>query len=243
MRRSWMTLLLLLGVLTWLAAGCEDNDDDGDDDVADDDTGDDDTGDDDSAGDDDTGDDDTGGDDDVDPDSIIGLVYHLDLGGETFNYTEPPGAGGVLAMFLPDTEGVIFTATTIDEGTGALELMLGSGRVSNPDDDPETWEWLQIDTPTTTAPGTWANPNFEGGPTELNMAAGESTAWLGDTIFGGVYAADGSELSGVYLEALVDMVPFDVMLGFDPGTLCATIEGIAQVPCITCPPEIPCITM
>jgi len=234
-----MTLILFMGALAWLSLGCEDDGDDdaADDDAADDDTGDDDTGDDDT-GDDDTGDDDSA-DDDVDPETVIGQVYLLDLGGDSFNYTEPPGAGGVLATFLPDTEGVIFTATAIDEDAGTLELRLGSARVSNPEDDPEIWEWVQIATPTTTTPGTWANPAFEGGPTELNMAAGESTAWLGDTIFGGLYAADASEINGVYLEALVDMVPFDLMLGFDPGTLCATIENLAQVPCVTCPPESP----
>ena len=203
-----------------------------DDDVADDD-------DDDVADDDDAGDDDTS--DDIDASTVVGLTYMLDIGNGGFTFTEPAGIGAVLGLFLgqlPEDQGIIFTAESIDQGAGTVDILIGSGLVSNPNDDPANWIWEQSNGSTTDADGTWINPSFGAGPADMVFDAGAGVVWLGDVLFGGTYAADGSQVNDSSLAGLMDTIPFDEMLGFDPGGLCATLGGLS-IPCETCPPASP----
>ncbi len=233
MTRSWTWMAVLLAALTWSVTGCPDGGDD--DDAVDDD--------DDAVDDDTADDDDSASEDEVDPEVVIGLSYWLDFVGGGFEYTEPTAsAGTILGMFMPEDQGVVFSPQSFDDGAGTVELLIGSMLVTNyegNEDDPSVWEWAQTDSPTTITTGSWANPAFSGGPTNLEMAAGGTTAWLGDVVFSGQFVADGSEVADVSLEALVDMVPFDEMLGMNPGDLCAMLESMSQIPCETCPPESP----
>ncbi len=206
--------------------------DDDDDNVADDD-------DDDVADDDDAGDDDTS--DDLDPSTVEGLTYLFDIANGGFTFTEPAGIGAVIGMFLgqlPEDQGIIFGAEDIDPGAGTIDLLLSSGLVTNPNDNPANWIWAQSDATTTDASGTWSNPSFDAGPADMVFDSGSGTIWLGDVMFGGRYATDGSTVSNARLEGLMDTIPFDEMLGFDPGGLCDTLDGLS-IPCETCPASSP----
>ena len=242
-------ILSLLATTTLLLWGCPssyDVDDDdvadddladddvADDDAADDDTGDDDTGDDDT-GDDDTGDDDTGDDDTVDAASLEGLVYWLQLGTGGFTYVEPAGIEAIFGGLLPEDEGMLLSPLTIDEGAGLVDVLIGSGGVIDPELPEAQWEWEQFDNPTTHLVGTWNNPRFSGGPIDLTITAAGVDIWLGDAIFSGRFNVDGTEIQEVGLEGIVDVVAFDLLLGFDPGTLCDTLAGLG-ITCVTCPP-------
>jgi len=215
------------------------DDDASDDDVADDDASDDDVADDDVA-DDDAGDDDTGG-TGVDPATMEGLTYLLDIGGGTFTFTEPAGIGTVISLFLgqlPETEGIIYTADEIDEGAGTVHVLISSGSVTNPDNDPSTWVWEQNTGPTTDTNGTWNNPAFEAGPADMNFDAGGVDVWIGDVEFGGAYLPDGSAMVNVQLGGMIDTVAFDDMLGQNPGLICTTLGGFG-ITCVTCPATSP----
>ncbi len=235
----WMWLCTLCAALLW-AAGCPEEQDD--DDASDDDTGDDDTGDDDS-GDDDTGDDDTGdddsGDDDtatVDPAEMLGNAYLLDLGQGGFQYT--PDVGTALGILLPQESGVAFSATAIDEGAGSIDLLIGSVMVEDPELDPSKWVWVQANTDTTTTTGSWYNPGFDGGPTDISMDFQGAPVWINQLVFGGSYLADGTMIVDTELEGMVDLAGFDEMLGADPGMICGVLEA-TQIYCETCPAGSP----
>jgi len=240
-------LLSLLAAASLLLWGCPSGDDDDDvtdddvtdDDVADDDTGDDDTGDDDTGdddtGDDDTGDDDTGDDDTVDTTSLEGQVYWLQLGTGGFTYVEPAGIEAIIGSLLPEDEGMLVSPLTFDEGAGVVDVLIGSGGVIDPELPEAQWEWEQYGNPTLHIVAAWNNPTFSGGPIDMTISAGGVDIWLGDAIFGGRFAVDGTEIVEVGLEGMVDVVAFDLLLGFNPGTLCDTLAG-AGIDCVTCPP-------
>jgi len=258
--RNWLdgiSIWVLCGALA-LFLGCTDDasdddvadddvsedDDAADDDAADDDAADDDVADDDAAdddvADDDAGDDDTGG-SGVTEAAMEGLVYLLDIGGGTFTFTEPAGIGTVISLFLgqlPETQGIIYTADQIDAGAGTVHVLISSGSVTNPDDDPATWVWEQNAGPTTDTSGTWNNPSFEAGPADMTFDAGGVDVWLGDVVFGGTYLQDGSSMVDVSLGGMIDTVAFDDMLGQNPGLICTTLGGFG-IPCVTCPATSP----
>ena len=252
--RHLMSLLPLFAALIWVVgcpqpAGWEDDDDQtegddddtGDDDTGDDDTGDDDTGDDDT-GDDDTGDDDTGDDDDtMDTDALVDQVYLVDLVNGGFVFVEPAGVGGLLQNYLPEDQAIIFSAPGFDTGADTIDLVIGAATLI----DPTTWE--QQVAPTISEIGTWIEPDFEIGPTTLTLDLGGTPAWMGDAIFGGSYAADGSTVNDTYLEAELDTVGLDLALGFNPGFICGMLVAFG-ITCQTCPPAAPnpgdnCITV
>ncbi len=260
--RHLATLLPLIAGLCWIL-GCPDpytSDDDDDDDTADDDTADDDTADDDTAdddtadddtadddtadddtADDDTGDDDTGDDDTVDPNPLVDQVYLVDLVNGGFVFVEPPGVGALLQGYLPEDQAIIFSATDIDGGAGTIDLLIGAAT----EIAPNTWE--QQAAPTVAETGVWANPGFEIGPTTLTLDLGGTPAWMGNAIFGGWYAADGSTVNDTYLEAELDTVGLDLALGFNPGFICGMLVALG-IQCEPCPANAPnpgdnCITV
>ena len=255
---NWMLTFALCGAFVVFlgCAGDVADDDVADDDVADDDASDDDTSDgdaadddaadddvaDDDAADDDVADDDAGDDDTgVDPVAMEDLVYLLDFAGGTFNFTEPAGIGTVLSLFLgqlPEDQGVIYTADEIDDGAGTVHVLISSGSVTNPLDDPSSWVWAQNDGPTTDTNGIWNNPAFVAGPADMTFDAGDATVWMGDVEFGGAYLPDGSSMVDVQLAGNIDTVAFDDMLGQDAGLICATLSGFG-IPCVTCPASSP----
>ena len=235
-----------LAALLWLV-GCPQPGGplDDDDQVEDDDTGDDDTADDDDVTDDDdatddddvTDDDDDTGDDDDDDDTVNpaileGLVYLLDLVNGGFVFTEPAGVGGLLQQFLPDDQGIIFTATDIDDGAGTVELLIGTATEVSPS------VWEQQYAPTVDASGIWYNPDFAVGPTELMVDLGGTMAWLGDAEFEGVYSPGGGAVYELYMAAELDTAALDEALGFNLGFVCGLLAAISAQ-CQTCPASSP----
>jgi len=262
--RHLLVLLALSAAFAWIL-GCpdpytqdddddqvedDDDDDTGDDDTGDDDTGDDDTGDDDTGdddtgdddtGDDDTGDDDTGDDDTVDPNPLVDQAYLVDLVNGGFVITEPAGVGALLQNYLPEDQGIIFSALDIDDGAGTIDLLIGAATQINP----TTWE--QQVAPTIFEVGDWTNPGFEVGPTTLTLDLGGTPAWMGDAVFGGWYAPGGQTVNDTYLEAELDTVGLDLALGQNAGFICSLLV-VMGIQCQNCPPNAPnpganCITV
>ena len=196
----------------------------GDDDVAmddDDDDADDDTG---STGDDDTG---STGDDDT-ADALLELVYFLDLGDESFEFTEPAGMGVLLQAEVPRDDGAVFTATSI--GGGSVNMLFGAAIVLNPLGDPSDWIWEQTDHPTTTTSGSWTGHSFSVGPFATSIEISGTDVWFGDAQFSGTYATDGSEVTGADVEMQVDTTYLSTIVGTD---LCSLLT------CTTCPAGCP----
>ena len=203
----WMFALLLLFGTGWIA-GCPAADDDDDDD------------------------DDTSGDMDME-----GLVYFLDLGAGDFSYSAPNGAEALIPTLYPTDTGNIFTASSIDEAAGTVQIMVGSGSLVDGEANPPVWE--QGTLPTSTLSGTYADLSFEAGPADMvfDFEMGASHLW--DVVVGGTYAPDGSELVDVHLEAMADLAPYDLYMGFEIGGLCEGLEESIGAECVDCPADGP----
>jgi len=240
MYRHWLVAwLVALAGLLGCQLGLGDNLPDGDDDTLgswdDDDAGtdDDDAGTDDDVGDDDdtgsTGDDDTGstGDDDT-ADPLLDLVYFLDLGDESFEFTEPASMGALLQSQIPRDDGAVFAATDITGGS--VDMLFGAAIVLNPLGDPPDWIWEQTDHSTTTASGSWSGSSFSVGPFATSIEISGADVWFGDAQFSGTYAADGSEVTGADVHMQVDTTHLSDVVGMD---LCSLLT------CTTCPAGCP----
>ena len=208
-RFVWLLAVGLIVGTGWIA-GCPANDDD-DDDAADDDT----SG---SMG-------------------VEGLVYFLDMAGGGFDYTEPPGVEALITTMYPTDTGNIFTASSIDEAAGTVEILVGSVWMVDPEATPPVWE--QGTLPTQELTGTWNNGTVAAGPADLvfDFSLGASNLW--DVVLTGTYEPDGSELVDVSLEALVDLAPYDLYLEWDPGSLCEGLEESIDAECVDCPADGP----
>jgi hypothetical protein len=204
-------LVLLSAALALVIAGCASQDDDDDSAVGDDD--------DDASG----------------VEDLVGLTYFLDIPGGGFVFTEPPDVGTVFVTMYPSDTGNIFSVTALDEAAGTVDLRIGSGwQIST---DPEVWE--QGTLPTTDASGSWDGLTFVVGPTDLVFEFDLSPSWLWDVTLGGTFSADGSEVVDTHFEATVDLVPYDVYMELDPGSLCELLEDGTDAECVDCPPEGP----
>ncbi len=222
---AWLLAVALL-VTSGAVFGCtppETADDDDDDDDA--------TGDDDDTGDDDTGDDDTGP-----PVELEGLVYFLDMARGDFVFTEPTGAGALIPSMHPTDAGNIFSASSIDEGAGTLELLVGSATLVDDSVEPAVWE--QGTLPTMSMSGTIDGLTFEAGPADLIFDFEDAPAHLWGLTVSGTYATDGSAIEATALEAMVDLAPYDTYFGWDPGSLCDALEDIGAE-CVDCPADGP----
>ena len=204
-----------------------------DDDTADPADGDDDTG---GGEDDDTGDDDTGGglgdDDDSCDDTLaqnlVANVYFLDLGDGEFEFVEPAGLGALLQAEIPRDDGAIFSAVDFDACD--VEMLLGAGSVSNPDDDPGIWDWEQSEQSTVAVFGSRTDWDFQIGPFATTTTINDLDVWMGDAVLAGRFLPDGAAIVDTDIEFLLDTTEFEAILGF---ALCDV------APCVTCPPSCP----
>ena len=181
-----------------------------------------------AADDDDDDDDDTSGTMDME-----GLVFFLDLGAGGFDYTEPSGAEALISTMYPTDTGNIITASSIDEAAGTIEIMIGSGSLIDGEVDPPVWEQGLL--PTSTLSGTYADLSLEVGPADLVFEFDMGASHLWDVVFGGTFKPDGTELRNVYLEAMADLAPYDLYLGWEPGGLCEGLEESIGAECVDCP--------
>ena len=219
----WLLAAVLVattgGILGCTPPETADDDDDDDDDA----TGDDD---------DDTGDDDTG------PSvELEGLVYFLDMARGDFEFTDPDGAGALIPSLHPSDAGNIFSATSIDEGAGTIELLVGSATMVDDSVDPAIWE--QGTLPTMVLPGTYDGLSFEAGPADLIFDFEASPAYLWGLTVSGTYTADGTAIESTALEAMVDLAPYDAYFGWDPGSLCDALNDAIDAECVDCPADGP----
>lgn len=228
MARLPIVATIALATLATLPLGCQlgfgdgpaDDDTDWDDDDfsgLDDDQADDDTG---SHGDDDDQADDDASSDDDDP--LEGLVYYLDLGSDGFEFTEPAGLGVLLQSQIPRDDGAVFAATDI--AGSAIQMLFGAAIVLNPNGHPDDWLWEQTDHATSEGSGSWSGLSFDVDSFEMTIQIDAMDVWFGDGQFSGVYAADGSVVSGARVEFSVDTTPLDDVVGMDICSM-ATCEN------------------
>jgi hypothetical protein len=160
---------------------------------------------------------------------VTGLTYLLDLGATTTTVIEPAGSiGGTLQALMPDDQGVLFGARSVQGGN--IEMVFGAGMVANPDDPPGQWQWIQTNHPTVTSTGSWADPVFDVGPLSMTIEIDGTGVWIGDATLAGEYTADATEVIDAEVSMLVDTVPLVDVLGWDP---CDVVQ------CVACPSSAP----
>ena len=207
------TLLALLLTLTLgVLAGCPAGDDDDDDDAADDD------------------------DVSLDAQDLVGRTYLLHLTNGGFVYTDPPDIGPLAAMMWTADDANVFTPVGIDAAAGTVEFIIGSAHTADAAADPVVW--TQGELPTRSAPGTWDDFSFEGGPIDLVFDLDGEPFTLTDVIFGGTFSPDGTLIEDAYVQANVDLGPYDVYMELEPGTLCELLEEQSDAACTDCPPQV-----
>ncbi len=181
-----------------------------------------------------TGDDDD--DDAFDMQTLVDQTYLLDLTGGGFEYTQPEDVGSLIGSMWPSDRGTVFAATALDEGAGTVDFLIASaGAGSTGDYD----GWSQGELPTVTTAGTLDGMAFEGGPLELEFDMSGDPLMLWDVIFGGTFVEGGAEVTGAYLEATIDLLPYDTYLGLDDGSLCETLAQTTDAECSDCPAGAP----
>jgi hypothetical protein len=184
-----------------------------------------------------TGDDDDAADDDDGGTAVEGLAYFLDIPGGGFDFTEPEGVGPLFETMWPGDTGNIFSPVSIDEGAGALSLLIGSGSLVDGDANPPVWE--QGTLPTVTTQGTYGDLAFEAGPVDIVFEFDLSPAYLWDVVIGGTFRADAVEIQDTYFEALADTAPYAQYLGLSDEALCETLESATDAECVDCPADGP----
>ncbi len=160
---------------------------------------------------------------------VTGITYLLDLGASTTTVVEPAGAiGETLQALMPPDQGVLFSARSIQGGS--VEMIFGAGMVTNPDDPPSQWQWIQTSHPTVTSSGSWSDPEFDVGPLEITVEIDGVGVWIGDATFSGEYTGDATAVIDADVEMLVDTVSLVDVLGWDP---CDVVQ------CVACPSAAP----
>ena len=192
----------------------------------------------------------------VDPESLLGRVYSLDLAAAIF--VEPPGVDGVLSLLLND-EFLLFGVEDSSDFTPAaqpaLHFLGASGKVN---DDAVVIQDQCNETINMTAgpdgafgtsdddPGDWNNPWLELGPTDLVVEISNAPSLLREVEITGRFEPDGTAFVDGTLWGTMDLRPLDDQFGGDLGAACDFIEESYGVPCHECGSPTPgafCMTL
>jgi len=225
----WLFCLLLAGGIAACSGNLaepDDDDDVADDDIADDDVADDDAVDDDAA-DDDMGDDDVEPGDDDDHPAEDG-DFHLDLASATF--TEPPGIGSLLAIYLADVYLVAHVSSLV-QGNNSADIFMAvtdlSGGVFVQD--------LCDETISLSEGAFWNDPNLHVEFAEFPIAVDAYTCSIYDVEIGWTFAANGNALFDGVFEGEFDTRCLDPLIdpGAGEGAACDLLAslGIGCIPC------------
>ena len=191
----------------------------------------------------------------VDPTALVQTVFLVDLAEGT--WTQPAGVGAFVAtqlgdwvllmqvleqsqLALEDHPGMHILGAGAERPTdggivqsdcqAALRMTAGPDQLLDTDDD---------------VPGTLANPEFDFGPTRLEMMVNGNRVRIDQTRVGGLFELDLASITGLSIAGVLDTRALDGMLGepAEEGAVCELVWETAEIPCEECgdPPGLFCL--
>ena len=172
--------------------------------------------------------------------SIIGSVYHIDLGDPDIRIVDPPGVGDLLGGLLADQDvpAILVSPDVYDEVEDAL-TMIGTIGANGAIQQDTCTESIVFPDPADYG----QNPYFEVAGESLEIAAAGVVISLERIGLSGAFAPDGSAIAGARLSGKVDTNALGDLVG-DLGDVCQLVAGFG-VQCKECSPGGPvtCLTL
>jgi len=152
---------------------------------------------------------------------FIDETYCLDWNQATIS--SPPSLVSMLAMIGVDLADwpLLLTPTGIDEAAGHIWMLSGSPFEGTCSQD-TTASTSDL---TAANPGTWSDPSFDVGPSQVDLLAGTYSIPLYGAVFTGQFTPDASQVVGGTIEAEANVTQMNSACLFLPCFTCSTGVG------------------
>jgi len=183
----------------------------------------------------------------ADPESLVGVVYALDLAAATF--LKPAGIGGIIGSQLEGLA-ILFETTADSDFAGNEVHVIGAlgdddGVTITQDPCAQTLPWTAgedgIVGTTDDTPASFDNPQMTVGPADLTLAIQGVSTRLQDVFLTGTVHPDLVDIQGLIFEGNLDTRALDGLIGTEGevGSACTFLEDTVGVACQECGGEFP----